>query len=178
MRNSYRGALIVFIAVVFGLHASAQAGRSASCGRPTLPPNLDAGSLGTIVADMYDRSAAFRAQCDRIGAADTSSVSIRLDGWIPHSCRAFTVITRRGRSIDAAVHVPPSGTLLAELIGHEFEHVLEQLEGRDLRLLAGIRGFGVREIERDLFETDRAQRKGKIVADEVRNSRASHPSTD
>jgi hypothetical protein len=131
-----------------------------------------------ILEQMYDRSLTFRAQCRRIADAPHLRVSIQLDGWIRSSCRAFTIIRRRQPLIDAQVHLPPSGTMFAELISHEFEHVIEQVEGLNLRELACVKGSGVHEVERDLFETDRAQRAGKVVADEVRSTRVGRPAAD
>ena len=66
----------------------------------------------------------------------------------------------------ADVHLPPNGGLI-ELIGHEFEHLLEQIEGLDLKRLAGVKGSGVRVLEGQVFETDRAQAAGRLVAAEA-----------
>jgi hypothetical protein len=63
----------------------------------------------------------------------------------------------------------------AELIGHEFEHLVEQIEGIDLRALASRRGAGVSVNEIGAFETDRAQKAGRLVADEFEESRPSTP---
>ena len=66
----------------------------------------------------------------------------------------------------AEVHLPPTNGLI-ELVAHEFEHVLEQIEGLDLRRLARIKGSGVHELQGRVFETDRAQLAGRIVADQA-----------
>ena len=87
-------------------------------------------------------------------------------------CRAFTIVHRRGYAVRAQVHLPPSRSL-TELVGHEFEHLIEQIEGLDLKRLARVKGSGVHEGEGRVFETDRAQMAGRVVADEVdRYSRA------
>jgi len=85
---------------------------------------------------------------------------------MPSRCRAFTSVRRHGRQITADVNVPPSRSLI-EFVAHEFEHLLEQVEGLDLRALARVRGSGVREMERELFETDRAIKAGRLVAEEA-----------
>jgi hypothetical protein len=85
---------------------------------------------------------------------------------MPSGYRAFTNIRRFGREIRADVHLPP-GRWLTELVAHEFEHLLEQIEGLNLRVLSRTRGSGVREIERELFETDRAIRAGRVVEAEA-----------
>jgi hypothetical protein len=65
-----------------------------------------------------------------------------------------------------------------ELLGHEFEHIVEQVEGINLRVLSRQRGSGVREVERELFETDRAQQAGRNIAEELRLARTARPSAD
>lgn len=142
------------------------------------PPNVCQRALpGNIVLStemaralmkIYESSATFRAQCDRIAAAPALSVIIRLDAVIPRSCLAFTLINRRGYTLRADVHLPAAGTMMAELVGHEFEHIVEQLDGLNLRVLANVRGSGVRESAFEVYESDRAQRAGRIVAAESR----------
>jgi len=120
-----------------------------------------------MLARVYRSSATFRAQCDRIGAAGTLSVNVLLDSSIPSSYQAFTMIGRRGHALQADVHVPPAAAGIGELVGHEFEHILEQLEGLNLRMLARVRGSGVRESSLDVYETTRAQRVGRLIAVEL-----------
>jgi hypothetical protein len=91
---------------------------------------------------------------------------VRIDTAIPSHCRAFTIIHRRGSVISADVHLPPTSSL-TELVAHEFEHLLEQIEGLDLRRLARVKGSGVHEREGQVFETDRAQAAGRVVAAEM-----------
>ena len=98
-------------------------------------------------------------------------VTVRIDPSIPSRCRAFTIIQRRGQNIRAEIHLPPSSDH-AELLAHEFEHVLEQIEGLDLRSLARVKDSGVDESDDAVFETDRAQAAGRIVKAETRRSGA------
>ena len=53
------------------------------------------------------------------------------------------------------------------MLAHEFEHVLEQIEGLNLRTLSRVKGSGVREVENAVFETERAQAAGEAVAAEA-----------
>lgn len=136
-------------------------------------PDITAAQNVELMADLdgvfqriYRRSATFRSQWQRIAAAANLRVRVRIDNAIPSSYRAFTVVQRRGREVWAEVHLPPGGSL-TELIAHELEHLLEQVEGLDLRELARVRGSGVREIERELFETERAAAAGRLVAQEM-----------
>ena len=169
MRNPFPIVIVAIISVI----SSAQAK-----GGPVLPANLHVPDvLAEVVARAYDQSPTFRAQCDRLAQATNLRVSMKLDVQIPYSCRAFTVITRTGGVLCAEVHLPASASL-GELIGHEFEHIIEQLEHLNLRKLAQVRGSGVREVAFDLFETERAQTAGKIVAQELRLARGPRPAAN
>ena len=57
-----------------------------------------------------------------------------------------------------------------ELIAHEFEHIIEQLDGVDLAARAALAHTGVTSIgyATDKFETMRAQRTGLKVVSELR----------
>lgn len=146
------------------------------CRRSRLPANIELShDLDRLLDDLYDRSPTFKAQCERLAAAGNLHVVVRLDSSLPSRCRALTNIRRRGREIYADVHLPP-GRAVIELVAHEFEHVIEQVEGLNLRVLARTRGSGVREIERELFESDRATKAGHVVADEA--SRPRTPAAD
>lgn len=173
MRHSSRIVLVVFILFLsFETFTRAGSREVQEC-RRMLPPNVEMpAALEEIVAGIYATSSTFRAQCARVAASRTLRVSIRTGGTMRSACRAYTNVRRRGREIVAEVHVPSRGVHVAELIGHEFEHVLEQVEGLDLRALSRTRGSGVYQVDHDLFETVRAQRVGRIVADEVRGRKA------
>jgi hypothetical protein len=168
MRHSY---WIVFaiITVFSGAHAEADS----VLDNFELPRDLAA-----TVTELYGQSAIFRAQCDRLGQTPNLRVSMRFDSNMRSSCRAFSIIRRRGSSLCVEIHVPFASAMLTELIGHEFEHVLEQVENLNLRALSHVRGSGVYEVERDLFETERAQRAGRAVAEEARARRERRPSAN
>ena len=167
MRNLLALALSI-ISVVSGVQV-----RTAS----HLPENIDVPNfLVETVDQVYAQSDTFRAQCDRLGQAQNLRVKLQLDLQIPSVCRAFTTINRTRGVLCAEVHLPATAHF-PELLAHEFEHILEQLEHVNLRALAQVRGSGVREVQFDLFETDRAERTGKIVAMEVLE-RHQRPSAD
>jgi hypothetical protein len=166
--ESRAGVLVVLLLVCV---SSASAERR-QCRRSTLPSNVELlADLDEVLQRIYHRSATFRSQCERIARASNLRVRVHINTRIPRLCRALTIVQRQGYEIVADVHLPPASNH-AELVGHEFEHLLEQIEGLDLRRLARVRGAGVREVERGMFETDRAQDAGKIVAMEVYASRA------
>jgi hypothetical protein len=141
-----------------------------------LPANI--GLLHDIrlaIQFIYERSPSFRAQLVRIAEARNLRVTIQIDPSIPHRCRAFTIVRKRGHRIRAEVHLPPSSDH-AELLAHELEHIIEQIEGIDLRSMARVRNSGVYQMELAAFETDRAQEAGRTVRTETRRSPA--PSAD
>jgi hypothetical protein len=175
MRSKYGGVLVflitVSIVIALGVHIIANAKdhhqNSEACAR-TLPANIDLSrDFERTLARIYRRSATFRGQCDRIGAAETLSVSIQIDTAIPSTCMAFTRFRRKGLELYAEVHVPPTGLTMPQLVGHEFEHIVEQLDGLNLRALSRIRGSGVYLSSPDVFETIRAQYAGRSVARET-----------
>jgi hypothetical protein len=137
--------------------------RNPQCERGSLPWNVELkGDLRRVLQRLYDASPTFRSQCQRIASATNLSVHVEIYATFLRRCRAFTIFRRDGHRLRADVHLPP-GSALTEMVAHEFEHIVEQIEGLDLRRLARVRGSGVREVERDVFETDRAQAAGRSV---------------
>jgi hypothetical protein len=65
------------------------------------------------------------------------------------------------------------GSESGEWIAHEFEHILELLDGRNLAQLARNLASDVWYSDSDVIETDRAIRAGHIVRDEMRQSQKS-----
>lgn len=155
----------IVMAIVLWCGTDAHADQSPAC---VTSDNIETSQeLIRMMRRLSEQSPTFKRQCHLIGAAPQLRVSIGIDPHIPRKCRAFTVFHRNGRQLRARVHLPPSANH-AELIAHEFEHVIEQLEGLDLPQLAQVRGSGVRELEGELFETARAQAAGRTVAAEAR----------
>jgi hypothetical protein len=140
-----------------------------------LPPNLTVTSLHhQLLSRMLERSATFRQQCARLGRAPHLTIAIKTEVTMRRDApRAWTQIVRSaGNRLHATVTVPPTDRP-AELIAHEFEHVLEQLDGVDLLALSRVRRSGVRECECghiDAFETTRAIKTGLRVSREVGES--------
>jgi hypothetical protein len=155
------------IASVMLLCGSVIAADPQECRRSPLPANVEFfPDSGRDVQRMYDRSPTFRSQCERIAKASNLRVRVYITTRIPASYRALTHLSREGRELRADVNVPP-GVHFAEMLGHEFEHVLEQVDGVNLRRLAAVRGSGVWAVEKDLFESNRAQDAGRLVGLEV-----------
>ena len=107
----------------------------------------------------------------RLADAGGLTVTVRLVVLPSTSpCRAQTVIARvDGQVRSADVQVPAGHTrLVVELIAHEFEHIVEQLDGVDLRRWVG--HGGVHRVGADQaagpIETERARQVGLLVAGE------------
>jgi hypothetical protein len=154
-------------AMLLMMFVGATGAEQEQCRQSPIPSNIDVPcDLKRIFQRIHDRSPVFQAQCERIGKAVNLRVRVRIDTAIPSRCRAFTIVQRRGTRILSDVHLPVSSHL-AELVAHEFEHVIEQIEGLNLRKLARVKGSGVHEVDRQVFETDRAQAAGRVVAAEA-----------
>jgi hypothetical protein len=134
----------------------------------TLPANIVVPAVShQWIEDLIARSPTLQRQCDIIAAADHVVVRVaslrRVGGW----CRARTSFTRdRGGRLRAAIDIPVSVDF-AELLAHELEHVIEQIEGVNLRRLSRLPDSGVREVGSNVFETTRAIGAGLMAAGEA-----------
>ena len=130
-------------------------------------------AAAAIVVDLCRRSPTFRRQVARLTDADGLTVTVHRLVLPPTSTalwRAQTLITRVGGLVRTADVQVPAGDarMMAELIAHEFEHILEQLDGVDLKRWVG--RSGVRRVGADRegspIETERAHQVGRLVAGE------------
>jgi hypothetical protein len=125
-----------------------------------------------LLDTMLARSPSFRRQCVRI-ANDRSLtvhlrfVPVRLEGGV----RAITRISRQSEGLVVAYVTLDPFNNDVEMIAHEFEHVIEQLDEVNLPEKARRRDSGVHAIgrARTAFETSRAVRMGRMVVSEVRD---------
>jgi hypothetical protein len=140
-----------------------------------LPPNLIfPPTFQQVVDTMLRSSPTFRRQCVRIANAPHTTVVL---SWYRQTSnelgRARTVMTRTstGRRIATVAILPIDDHV--ELIAHELEHVIEQLDEVDLRALAGLRSSGVQRCQgrEEAYETVRAIRAGRAAAAEVRRNK-------
>ncbi len=116
-------------------------------------------------------SPTFRQQCIRIAHESRLTVVLESEATtVSTEARAFTTITReRNDGLRALVRIKQREHV-TELIAHEIEHVIEQLDGVDLRSMAAMNASGVRQCrcgETNSFETVRAVLAGQQVAREV-----------
>ena len=136
-----------------------------------LPPNLVVSAVyRPLVESMLRDSPTFRRQCVRIAGEPGLSVNL---GVSPpprrFEHRAMTLLTRNAKGhLTAVVDIAPLEDT-EELIAHEFEHIIEQLDGVDLAARAALPHTGVTAIGYSaMFETTRAQRAGLKVVSELR----------
>ena len=127
--------------------------------------------LRSEVDRMLERSATFREQFGRIADAPSLIVGVHTDVTLcATSFRARTTFRRyRSGLIVANVTIAPNAHP-GEWIAHEFEHILELLDGRNLTQLASSNAKDVWFSGIDVIETDRAIRAGRTVPDEMQQS--------
>ena len=110
----------------------------------------------------WARSATFRSQCARLAQAGaTVFVQVVSSVQIRRQAQSVIGVTQDGATV-ARVLVRSSADTV-EHIAHEFEHVLEYLEGVDHRRSGTM-------LSHDAYETDRAMDAGTRVSREVRDS--------
>jgi hypothetical protein len=127
----------------------------------------------SYVESMLRLSPTFRRQCRRL--ANALGLTVVLRQFLmrpPERVRAQTSFwTDRDGRLFATVELRAPEDQV-ELIAHEIEHVIERLDGVDLRARAALPGTGVRLCDGGggAFETIRATRVGLAVAEEVRRA--------
>lgn len=135
------------------------------------PANLVVARLHQpLVEAMLRDSPTFRRQCVRIAAEPGLTVHLIINApRLLSDQRAITRMTRHATGLTASVEI---GALddTQELIAHEFEHIIEQLDGVDLAARARLPHTGVSALghRAAIFETTRAQRMGLKVVSELR----------
>jgi hypothetical protein len=136
-----------------------------------VPPNLAVpAGYRRLLESMLLRSSTFRRQCQRIANTRNLLVTLRVSAVTrTQGIRARTHIARDGGQLVATIDLMRLNDP-DEMIAHEIEHIIEQLDGIDLPSKALLDGNGVRTSFGDetAFETKRATRVGLAVAAEVR----------
>lgn len=138
-----------------------------STGCAALPANFQVAPMyRSTVETLVARSPTLTRQCLTIAAAHHVTVTLHAAQAGDH-CRARTSFRRLGDGrLRASIAIPPSADF-AELLAHELEHVVEQIEDIDLVSLAAIRNSGVHRVGRNVFETMRAKAAGLRAAGEL-----------
>jgi hypothetical protein len=139
---------------------------------PAIPSNLIVpSSYRSLVESMFQRSATFRRQCRRIANTSGLMVTLRTNAGRPLArVRARTQIAWEDGQLHARVEVLTLEEP-AELIAHELEHVIEQLDGINLASRLVRNDSGVQKADTEAaYETMRAVRAGLAVAAEMREA--------
>ena len=139
-----------------------------------VPANLVVASFRPLVEVMLRESPTFRRQCQRLENTADADRQAGASGAAssPHT-RARTRINReRSGTVVAEIEIPALDNDV-ELIAHEIEHVIEQLDNIDLAATATRPGTGVHILSQGPVtggETTRAAKTGRLVAEEVRRT--------
>lgn len=140
-------------------------------GSTDVPTNVVASpGYQELMRSMLERSPTFRRQCLRIATTPDLLITVERRAAAWSASRAQTRISReRGGRVHATIEVS-DGADQAELIAHEFEHIIEQLDGVDLPSRARLASTGVSRgsLDSNTFETVRARRVGATVLAELR----------
>ena len=125
--------------------------------------------LQPLVEELLRTSPTVRRQWETIAASRLVRVSLISSPLLREStaARARTGVARYAFGAVRTVVELPSAVDITELLAHELEHVLEQVEGLDLPALAKDGSSGVQELRRGVYETDRARNAGLAAMREV-----------
>ena len=162
VHHSFGPAIVLFI-VAFASPASAQS---------WLPSNLHVEPIyRELVESMAEQSPTFRMQLARIAVERGLTIDV---GVVPRviGARARTRMVRQANGLAAYIEVARFENLV-ELIAHEIEHVIEQIDRVDLAAGAALSDAEIYSVSTSgtVFETARAARAGVNVSQEIRTAR-------
>src|SRR5262245_5405053 len=179
VKKSVVSILSVVCLTVFVFQSSGQSDAKRDKNRKALlPPNLILSrQVRPVVEDVWRRSPTFRLQCERISQARWLRVSLSfVVRTVPVArYRAQTFIDKGTGTARIEIYTPQN---IVELIGHEFEHVVEQIEGVNLAALAAEDGDQALRHADGGFETARALKAGRKVEIEYSRAKASNYPAD
>jgi hypothetical protein len=153
---------------VIGFSTTAAGGRSSDASLALtvldIPP-----LTRSMVELMWADSVTFRRQCRRLAEAGiTVKLSLEQPSMFDRRHATSTIDMRAGavRSVFVRLRrVEP------QYLAHELEHVLEMIDGVDLRRAVASGMAGAHESSPKAFETTRAIAVGRLVAEEMGGSR-------
>jgi hypothetical protein len=151
-------------------HPPSEGGRGAA--RVALASTFDVASdFEPVFLDLLEASPTLRSQYERIASAPAVRVRVTFMLVRPFDRNAQTEFrgTETG-ALEARIEIatPLRTVEYAEWLGHELEHVLEQMEGLDLYGASQDPAGGVVKLADGSYETDRARRAGRQAALDVK----------
>jgi len=156
MRRCRSFVVLCLLAVVVLLGAASTLSAATIC-ETSLPFNIDAGTLEPVAIALLQRSPSFQQQCLRIAATVVLLIRIRLLRVVQAGL-AETTISRYDTGVLRADVQVRFGQDYVELLAHEFEHVLEQVD--QVSLAQEISAKRAWVTATGAFETERARTAG------------------
>jgi hypothetical protein len=129
--------------------------------------------LRAAVAQLWEGSPTFRAQCQKIGEQKRYRVAMVIEPTLSfsRSWRAQCVLRAYSSGFVTARVMVPLSRHLPELIPHELEHVIEHIDGLNVQHEARRSGTGAYDVGSGRIETLRALRAGRQARQELEASR-------
>lgn len=133
-----------------------------------MPANISAPKMiETVIKEMLIVSPTFRKQCQKIARLPRLRIRIVLISNLAGKFyRALSYVKKHDDglvSVKIKIFFPDNPV---EIIGHEFEHIVEQIEDINLHALASSKSIDVQRHRDGTFETDRAMAAGRRVLKE------------
>lgn len=129
--------------------------------------------LRAAVRQLWEGSPTFRAQCQKIGEHRRYRVALVIEPSLNlhHNFRAQCVLRAYSSGIVTARVMLPHSRQLTELIPHEFEHIVEHIDGINVQHDAARLGNGAYDAGGGRVETARATRVGRQARQELEANR-------
>jgi hypothetical protein len=137
--------------------------------------------LAPVFDELVQSSATFREQCDRIARASYVRVivsAVMAQSTISRGSARTTMRRYAAGALIATVEIPVPLTMgeYAEFFGHEFEHILEQIDRVNLEQQTTT--GAAQRLADGSFETRRARRVGQAIAIETERPAAGRPASE
>jgi hypothetical protein len=158
---TFRSALTAVLSLALLLLAAPQARAGEEICAGKVPSNIDAGILGSQILEILSRSETFRRQCQRIAAVRVLRIRLAITARPHAEYRALTILVRYDAGFLRADVTLVFAENYVELLAHEFEHVLEQIDG--VRLSDDAARGHAQLLQDGVYETRRATVAGLQV---------------
>lgn len=129
--------------------------------------------LRAAVAELWEGSPTFRAQCQKIGEHRRYRVALVIEPSLnlSRNYRAQCLLRAYSSGFVTARVMVPHTRQVTELLPHELEHIIEHIEGLNVKHLSARQGTGAYDAGGGRVETVRALRVGRQARQEFEASR-------